>query len=576
MISKTILHRFRASSTIISFLILSYALLAVADTPTRGYELSIYSSTPIIFWIAIVFGLVNGLFLITSDLYGKMGKMWMVGLFQIVFCNCLVISLYALRGYVCLRYDPMSSVGLAKDLYSYGFFGKNIYPISSILIATFSQFMGVPVLLISNYLSSVFFIIYIISIYCWSKSLISDRKFILCSLIASTPIFFAWFTTAIYPMLVSVLTIPFFFYCLQRNIDYRFRLFSIIWLIIYPLFHPITAIMIFLYLTTTFIYERIWSRLDEKGNQISTTLIIVSFVTVAGWFIWQYSLLSVFRIVFFQFLGILETRTTLSEARFYLFELGIMNALRSFLLMVADEIIYYFITLIAFFILLRDKRFKEKIIPTALCVVVGSFFILIVSIFARLHSFNRFINLNTNMVLTPTLIGYVLYKSLLNNEKIKTFLILGLIFISSFTAIFSLYPSPITILPNYQVTISDVSGMEWLINRKKLEVKTADLKSPVFIYSNLIYGLDFRLGRNDLRPALEIPYHFGFGKDNIFPIDEDRYLVIMEFDLEAYTKVWKDLDKFRKEDFIKVDYCTNVYKIYENGEFRSYFVHEDD
>ena len=32
-------------------ILLSYALLAVADTPTRGYELSIYSATPIIFWI---------------------------------------------------------------------------------------------------------------------------------------------------------------------------------------------------------------------------------------------------------------------------------------------------------------------------------------------------------------------------------------------------------------------------------------------------------------------------------------------------------------------------------------------
>ena len=179
-------------------------------------------------------------------------------------------------------------------------------------------------------------------------------------------------------------------------------------------------------------------------------------------------------------------------------------------------------------------------------------------------------------MLTPPLVGYLIYKFINNNKMTRTFLILSLIFISAVVAIFSLYQSPITLRPNSQITNRDIRGMNWLIIHKNRELKTADIMTPVFRYSDLIYGCGYREERRDLYRDLIFPDHFGFGRDNILPIDEDRYLVITEFDFKTHTEVLKDLDKFSKEDFIKVNYCTNVDKIYENGEFRTYFVHKND
>ena len=178
-------------------------------------------------------------------------------------------------------------------------------------------------------------------------------------------------------------------------------------------------------------------------------------------------------------------------------------------------------------------------------------------------------------MLTPPLVGYLLYNFIINNKRVKTALVFSLIFVSSLIAIFSLYYSPITMLRNQQNTIMDVSGMNWIITEKNLEFTTGDIASPVFRFADLIYGFDFRLQRQDLSRRI-LPDHFGGIYNKTFPIDEDRYLVITEFDMNpSIMKQWKDFDPaFVKEDFIKITSCTNVDKIYENGEFRSYLVHK--
>lgn len=564
-------------STIISFLLLSYALIAVANNPTRGYELSIYSATPKIFWVAIIFGLINGISLIASNFYGKTGKMWIIGLFQICLCNFLIISIYALRGYILYfgRGDVSSYVGIAKDVSEFGNFGSNFYPITSILISQLSQLANLPIIVISKYIPALFVIFYILSVYCWSKSLIADRKFVLSSLIASTPIFFAWFSTSIYHHSLSVLTLPFFFYILQRNSDYRFRLFSIIFIIIYPFFHPINGIVVIIYVMTLFISEKLI--IIDKMKNVSISLLLLSFVALFAWFIQQYSLLRSMKLISFQLIGLLKTPTTSDYTLYYTNIFGIINVIRTIGLMIIDEIVFCLISLLVIYRILLKKELSinKKLFKISICFIIGNLFLLIIFFSTRTHTPDRLINLNFNMILTPPLVGYLIYSFLLNNKNTKAFLILSLIFLSAVTSLFSLYPSPITMLPNNQVTISDISGMNWLIIKKDPEIKTEHILTQVRRFADLIYGYEFRMGRMDLRKGLGFPDHFGFTEKNILPINEDRYFVITEFDVRSLTEVWKELDRFSEEDFIKIDLCTNVDKIYENGEFNSYVGHND-
>lgn len=577
--NSNIYNRFILLSTTISFLLLSYSLIVLANNTTKGYEVSIYSATPIIFWFAILFNLLNGHFLIASCIYGKNGKKWIVGLFQIVFCNISVISLYALRGYVLYfgRGDILTYVGLAKDVGDFGTFGSNFYPITSILISQISQLSKLPIIDISKYIPALFYVFYVLSIYCWSKSLIANRNFILSSLIASTPIFFAGFSTSIYHQVLSVLTLPFFFYLLQRKQDYRFRLFSIIFLIIYPFFHPITGIIVLLYLTIFFISEKF--NVGDKKKNISTTLMSLSFTSLIAWFIQQYALLGTMKSVFFQLINLLKTPTTWNYARDNISRLGLMPILRSLAMMITDEIIFSLISLVVIYrvLLRRGVPILQKFYKTSLCFVIGNLFLLILFFSTRTHRPERLINLNFNLMLTPPLVGYLLYKFLFNNKRAKAVLILSLIFISSVTAIFSLYPSPITMLSNEQVTIRDVTGMNWLITQKNPEIKTACTSSSIRRFADLIYGVNFRKQRQDLVRDWIFSDHFGFTNDEPFPIDEDRYLIVTAFDVNPYImEIRKGLEpELETEDFIKINSCNNVDKIYENGEFISYFVHKD-
>lgn len=565
-------------STIISFLLLSSALLAVGNSPTIGYELSIYSATPRIFWVAIIFSLFNGIFIIASCIYGRNGKIWIIGVFQIIISNFSLVSLYALRGYILYfgRGDASSLVGMAKDVNNYGSFGNNFYPITSIFISQLSQLTNLSVLTISKYLPSFFLSIYILSLYCLSKSIIPDRRFALSSLIASTPIFYAWFSTFINHEVLSVLTLPLFFYFLMKTSDYRFRFFSVIFSIIYPFFHPITAVLSLLYLVALFISGKL--NFNAERN-VSISLVLISFVGLATWFIQQYGLLRNISRVFLQLLGLLKYPATFDIGLLYLNRLGFATAIKSLLLMISDEIIFYVLSLFAIYIIFRsDRSTMDKFSKISLCFIVGNLFLLIFFFSNYIHSPERLINLNFNMILTPPLVGYLLYKLLLKKKKNQIILFLSLILFSSIIAIFSLYPSPLTMNPNNQVTISDVKGTKWLIIHKDTELKTANIMSGLFRFSDLIFGCEFRMGRSDIARygREEIQAHFGFTEKNVFPIDEDKYLVIAEIEIKSYTEIWKDIDRFRKEDFIKINFCTNVDKIYENGEFRSYFVHKDD
>ena len=103
--------------------------------------------------------------------------------------------------------------------------------------------------------------------------------------------------------------------------------------------------------------------------------------------------------------------------------------------------------------------------------------------------------------------------------------------------------------PNKQITISDVKGMSWLITQKNFEIKTADITSPIKRFADLMYGGNFRIQRQDLYNALDPTPHFGFTNNEIFPIDEDRYLVITENDIKPYImELWKDIEpEFEKE-----------------------------
>ncbi|RXA19410.1 hypothetical protein EQO05_09850 [Methanosarcina sp. MSH10X1] len=563
------IYKFQLLSTAISFILISYSLLIIARKPAMGYEICIYSSTPLIFWISLLFGLINGMFLLWSSIPTRSSKQFNLGFFQIIFCNILLVLLPKLKNYMLImgRGDNADYIGYAMDVSIYDNIPNyNFYPYTSVLISQISQVLDISALEVSKYVPTLFVIIYMLSIYCWAKSFKQNQNFIVYSVIASIPLFFAWFFPTIYYMLISTLILPLLFYALNKNNDYRYRILVVLICLVLPFTHPIVSLIFLLYLLCMYIEETLS---ESKSHKVSLRLIMIFLITSSIWYLAQYALTKNAIEIIEQIENSLLMRssgaTTLTLATGYANKLGFLTAIRSLLIMTFDEFTYYIFSLLS--ILFIFKNSEKSLKSVSLCFVFGSIFYIFLFISSQAHTPYRFINLNVNMIFTPLLLGYLMV-SLRKQYRIVLNL---LIILSVITTVASLYQSPIITYPSDQFTSYDIYGGKWLVDSKNENIPTIGLLSPLNRYSSLIYGSKYSsIHMSSVRPWISFPTNLSSSETEIFPSNFTQYFLITEYERQAYSTVWKDVGQVNESDLAYVNSCMNVYHIYDNKEFSAY------
>jgi hypothetical protein len=466
------------------------------------------------------------------------------------------------------RGDNADYVGYAMDVSIYGYIPNyNFYPFTSVLISQISQLINLPVLEVSKYVPSLFIIIYMLSIYCWAKSFEQDQKFIVYSVIASIPLFFAWFFATIYYMLISTLILPLLFYTLNKNNDFRYRVIVVLLCLILPFTHPIISLIFLLYLICMH-FEEIFSK---KSHKVSLPLITIFLITSSIWFLAQYALTKNAVLILEEIESTLLQRgsetTTLTVATGYLNKLGYLTAVKSLVTMAFDELVYHVFSL--FSILFIFKNSEKNLKSVSFCFIFGSIFYIFLFISSQAHTPYRFINLDANMIFTPLLLGYIM---VLLRKQYRTVLTL-IITLSIITTIVSLYQSPITTYPNDQFTAYDISGGKWLLDSKSENIPTITLLSPLNRYSSLIYGSKYTsIHKSSVRPWSNFPTDLSSFEIGIFPANFTQYFSITQYEKQAYATVWKDVGQVNESSLTSINYCKNVYHIYDNQEFSTYLV----
>lgn len=563
-------NKFQLLFTSISFVLISYSLLLIERKPATGYEISIYSSTPLIFWISLLFSLLNGMLLLWSSISTRSSKQFNIGFFQLIFCNSLLVLLPKLRNYILImgRGDNADYVGYAKDINIYGYIPDyNFYPYTSVLVSQISQILNISVLEVSKYIPSLFVIVYMLSIYCWAKSFKQDQNFVIYSVIASTPLFFAWFFATIYHMLISALILPLLFCTLNKNRDFRYRILVVILCLILPFTHPIISLIFLLYLICMY-FEEI---LSNKPRKVSLPLIMIFLITSSIWYLAQYALTKNAIIILEQIENTLLQRgsdaTTLTVATGYFNKLGYFTAIKSFLIMTFDELTYYIFSLLSIFFIFKNSEKGLKSI--SLCFIYGSIFYVFLFISSQAHTPYRLTNLDVNMVFTPLLLGYLMVTLRKQYRMILNLVII----LSVITTVASLYQSPITTYPNDQFTAYDISGGKWLLDSKSENIPTITLLSPLNRYSSLIYGSKYTsIHKSSVRPWSSFPTNLSSFEIGIFPANFTQYFSITQYEKQAYSTVWKGVGQVNESDLTFINSCKNVYHIYDNQEFSTYLV----
>jgi hypothetical protein len=510
--------------------------------------------------------------LLLSSISTRSSKQFNLGFFQIIFCNALLVLLPKLKNYILImgRGDNADYVGYAIDIGIYGHIPDyNFYPFTSVLISQISQILNVSALEISKYIPSLFVIIYMLSVYCWAKSFKQGQNFTTYSIIASIPLFFAWFFATIYHMLISTLILPLLFYTLNKNSDFRYRILAIMLCIVLPFTHPIISLIFLLYLGCMF-FEEILS--DSKSHRVSLRLILIFLVTSSIWFLAQYSLTKNAIEILGQIENFLLMRssgaTTLTVATGYASKLGYFTAAKAFLIMSFDELMYYILSFFSIvFIFKNSKKDIEGLRSISLCFIFGSIFYVFLFISSQAHTPYRFINLDANMIFTPLLLGYLM-TFLHKKYRIVLNLIILLCVINT---VASLYQSPIATYPNDQFTSYDISGAKWLLDSKNENIPTITVLSPLSRYSSLIYGSNYTLIHTpSVIPWSGFPTNLSSLETDIFPANFTQYFSITQYERQAYSTVWKDVGQVNESVLTSVNSCKNVYHIYDNQEFSTY------
>lgn len=163
-------------------------------SPQKGYEISIYLSTPISFWIIILIYFIYNIYFIFCNLSYKDNN-WKIGFIYLFMLNILIINLSNLRSYFLIfgNSDAGSYYGYSLDLLKYGKFGENFYPNLFIINTILSLFTNINLLSFLKFIPTIFYFIYFIFIYYWSKNIYNNQKFIFIFLLISSPILFFFF-----------------------------------------------------------------------------------------------------------------------------------------------------------------------------------------------------------------------------------------------------------------------------------------------------------------------------------------------------------------------------------------------
>ncbi|UPM42898.1 hypothetical protein [Halocatena salina] len=159
----------------VGFLTLTGAILSAKTAPATGYELSLYTATPILFWVGVAIALGGALLVAFVS-----SVRWVRSLALVLAATAMlsVLGLPFLRDYYFHgTADPMTHLGLAKDLNS----GRTspfgiMYPGIHILAVFISRVVGYPLRRSVLFVTLLFALVYILFVPLCVRLLVSGPR----------------------------------------------------------------------------------------------------------------------------------------------------------------------------------------------------------------------------------------------------------------------------------------------------------------------------------------------------------------------------------------------------------------
>jgi len=179
------LRKYKVTCVILAILSGLAGFIAV-QSPAAGYEVSIYTSTPIAVWVLIIINIITCIALLINEASREgTDKRWLFPLGILVANGVIVLSLSVLRGYYTIGSDTLVHMGYVKDLSNGILSSQNNYPVIHIIPAILVR-MGLSARTAANIVPALCYLTYVTSFYWLAKYIWKSNKKIIIATTLST------------------------------------------------------------------------------------------------------------------------------------------------------------------------------------------------------------------------------------------------------------------------------------------------------------------------------------------------------------------------------------------------------
>jgi hypothetical protein len=567
------------------------ALVVAHQSPAAGYELSMYSSTPVLFWYLLILSLVGGIGIVIHELAtGRFqeNRTYLVGFTVILLTLVAFLCLPDIRNYVTWRADQMGHIGFVQDISLTGHIGNfNPYPIIHTLLSQIASITGAPIFRVVNLNTALVFPIFVLTTYLLATVVLPHKgQQLLAALIAGgTMAGLSRFN--LIPNTWSILMLPLFFYCYFKRDRLPFKVLLVILLAAYPFFHPLSSLIIIAALVVMEIPKPIYSRLLRRlrlhvPHWVQSRPVLWPILLESAIFLPWVLTREAFRTNILQLWRQMSTFSGSQEAQKTGTDIGkagldSLGVVVIGLKLYGEILLFLILATVGIILLARQLRSGDQDHAKHRLLFVGALLLL-----ASLSYAAFFIGIPGAEPLAAErlqvyievacipLVAFALWE-LIGRVKFKHIgwcAVFGVVLLAAFLNIRAHNASPYMIRPGQQATQADMTGMTWYLEKKDPQVYAYWVSTDPARFAQCTLATTATRSREDIRYH-DVQFRDHFGTDNYTAVGEQYagtiYGNITKYDKLAYQTVWQALNRFNDEDFERLEQDPTVDRIYSNG-----------
>ncbi|MBM4444736.1 MAG: hypothetical protein FJ020_05445 [Chloroflexi bacterium] len=226
----------------------AFAMLTARQSPSTGYELSLYSSTPVSVWLLLFAGLAGGIGIVVHELATgryQESRTYLIGFAVVLLSATAFLSVPFIRGYATWRADQMGHLGFVQDISLTGHVGSyNPYPIVHVLFYQIASITGISSVTVVNLNTVLIFPVFVLVMYLLASVILPTRRQQLLAAVIAAGAMTGISRYYLVPNTWSLLLLPLLLYCYFRKGLLPFKLLLMMLLAVYPLLHPLSSLMI--------------------------------------------------------------------------------------------------------------------------------------------------------------------------------------------------------------------------------------------------------------------------------------------------------------------------------------------